>query len=70
MTDFRNNNFKNCQLCKGKVKLLINRIDKYDYYYCTNCSLILSKPLPSDKEIKEFYEQRFIDKPSEEVIID
>lgn len=64
--DFQNNNYKTCQLCRGRVKLLIKRIDKYDYYYCTKCSLIFSKPLPSDKEIKEFYDYYFFGKLAEE----
>jgi len=60
---------KTCIICRGKVKFLVSRLDKYDYNYCSKCSLILSNPLPTDEDINKFYEGFLFRKPIKNKLI-
>lgn len=55
-----------CPICGGIVEFLIRRIDKYNYYYCIDCGLIFSNPIPSIKEIVNFYNNFLYRKPKDD----
>lgn len=54
-----------CPVCNSQVKCLIGRNDKYKYYHCKNCDLVLSNPIPSCQEIEDLYSQFLFRKPED-----
>lgn len=44
-----------CPACGGRLQLIIARSDKFSYFQCSDCSLVTSLPVPSAKEIADFY---------------
>lgn len=52
-----------CPICGARINFLIKRRDKYQYYYCRNCTLILSNPIPSNEELSKFYKNYSFRKP-------
>lgn len=55
----------NCPICEStKVKELLSW-KKYSIQKCTDCKLIFATPLPSDKELTEFYQGFMFNKPEE-----
>jgi SAM-dependent methyltransferase len=44
-----------CPACGGRLQLIRARSDIFSYYQCCDCSLVTSLPVPSAKEIAEFY---------------
>lgn len=55
---------KKCVICNGKIKFLISRLDKYDYNYCENCSLIIANPFPSNEILEKYYQSFLCRKPN------
>lgn len=58
-----------CEVCAEKLIKLTKCKDKYHYYICSNCSLVTSLPLPSDKTLTEYYQGFLFHKPTEEELI-
>lgn len=45
-----------CAICDTPLRLITRRTDKYSYYRCPGCSLVTSLPLPSARELSDFYD--------------
>ena len=57
-----------CCVCGENMVPLIKRKDKYLLLHCPHCSFITSSPLPSEEEIRKFYDGYLFNKPSDEVV--
>ena len=45
----------NCPLCQAKSGKYYNQVNQYQIYRCQDCGLEFTYPLPSNKELTEFY---------------
>lgn len=52
-----------CPICMNYLKKITDCKDKYAYYECKKCSLVTSKPFPTDEEINSYYQGFLFKKP-------
>ena len=55
-----------CTICATDIVFLVQRVDKYAYYSCPNCTLITAVPKPTDLEIASFYNGFLYGMPKDE----
>ena len=55
-----------CTICATDLVFLVQRVDKYAYYSCPNCTLITAVPKPTDLEIASFYNGFLYGMPKDE----